>query len=49
MPRHNRLERQGKSHDTIDELIRFNWPRTLSITISAAVTLAMLLHVFSMH
>jgi hypothetical protein len=46
IPRHNRLERDGKNDATIAELIRFNWPRTLSTTTSAAVTMAMLLSVF---
>lgn len=46
IPRHNRLERDGKNDQTIADLIRFNWPRTLSITTSAAVTMAMLLSVF---
>jgi hypothetical protein len=43
IPRHNRLER-AKNDDTIRELIRFNWPRTASITVQAFVTLMMLQH-----
>ncbi len=46
IPRHNRLERDGKDDATIAELIRFNWPRTVSVTTSAAVTMAMLICVF---
>lgn len=46
IPRHGQLERHGKNEATIVELIRFNWPRTLSITTSAAVTMAMLVNVF---
>ena len=46
IPRHNRLERDGKDEATIAELVRFNWPRTLSITTSAAVTMAMLVSAF---
>jgi hypothetical protein len=42
IPRHLRLEKNGKNKHTIDELIRFNWPRTISITIQAALTFAML-------
>jgi hypothetical protein len=41
IPRHNKLEREGKDDELIRQLIRFNWPRTLSITVSAALTLAM--------
>lgn len=46
IPRHHRLEREGKNDRTITELIRFNWPRTASITAQAGVTLAMLVFVF---
>ncbi len=45
IPRHNRLERRGKSHVIISELIRYNWPRTMSITSQAAITAMMLQHV----
>jgi hypothetical protein len=44
IPRHVLLERGGKNGRTIDELIRYNWPRTLAITAQALVTLAMWHH-----
>jgi hypothetical protein len=47
IPRHNRLETGGKNDILIAELIRYNWPRTLSITAQSVITLLMLLHVFS--
>lgn len=46
IPRHGRLEKGGKNDATIAELIRYNWPRTASITAQAAVTVAMLIWVF---
>jgi len=46
IPRHARLEKGGKNETTIAELIRYNWPRTASITAQAVVTLLMLVHVF---
>jgi hypothetical protein len=46
IPRHGRLEKGGKNDTTISELIRYNWPRTASITLQAAVTVAMLVWVF---
>jgi hypothetical protein len=46
IPRHRLLERGGKNDVTIAELIRYNWPRTASITAQAAVTMAMLIWVF---
>jgi hypothetical protein len=46
IPRHGRLEKTGKDDTTIDELIRYNWPRTASITLQALVTLAMVFYVF---
>jgi hypothetical protein len=46
IPRHNKLEK-GKNEGMIAELIRYNWPRTLSITAQAAVTMFMLHHVMS--
>lgn len=46
IPRHNRLEKGGKNAISIAELVRFNWPRTLSISAQAIITLAMLIHVF---
>ena len=47
IPRHARLEKGGKQEDVIRELIRYNWPRTLSITGSALLTLLMLTEAFS--
>jgi hypothetical protein len=46
IPRHNRLEKSGKNDRLIAELIRYNWPRTASMTLQAGVTMAMLIHVF---
>lgn len=46
IPRHARLEKGGKNDATIAELIRYNWPRTLSITAQAIVTFLMLRHCF---
>jgi hypothetical protein len=46
IPRHGKLEGSGKNDATIAELIRYNWPRTASITAQAAVTMAMLIWVF---
>jgi hypothetical protein len=40
IPRHNKLD-HGKDDRLIQELIAYNWPRTASITVSAALTLAM--------
>lgn len=45
IPRHNKLDK-GKNDRLIAELIRYNWPRTASITLQAAVTMAMLIWVF---
>lgn len=47
IPRHNRLEEGGKNGVAIAELIRFNWPRTASISAQSAVTFLMLIHVFA--
>jgi hypothetical protein len=47
IPRHGKLEKGGKNHQIIAELIAYNWPRTLSITGSAVMTVAMLLHAFT--
>jgi hypothetical protein len=47
IPRHARLEKGGKSEAVIRELILYNWPRTLSITGSAFLTLMMLTVAFS--
>ncbi|WP_197424633.1 hypothetical protein [Phenylobacterium sp. CCH12-B4] len=42
IPRHNRLERTGRDAAVIAELVRSNWPRTLSITVQAGIALGML-------
>ncbi len=47
IPRHDRLEKGGKQADVIQELIRYNWPRTFGITGSAFLTLMMLMWAFS--
>ncbi len=44
IPRHARLERDGKDGTVIAELIRYNGPRTASITLQAGITVAMLAH-----
>jgi hypothetical protein len=44
IPRHNQLEKSGKNDATILELVRYNWPRTISISIQSAVTCCMLAH-----
>ncbi len=41
IPRHVQLQRHGKNDTLIDELIRYNWPRTAAMTLSACLTLAM--------
>ena len=46
IPRHARLENGGKQVKVIRELVRYNWPRTLSITGSAFLTLLMLVSAF---
>ena len=43
---HTRLEKGGRQPAVIRELILFGWPRTLSITGSAALTVVMLLAAF---
>ena len=47
IPCHARLEKDGKQEVVIRELILFNWPRTLSITGSAFLTVLMILSAFS--
>lgn len=47
IPRHARLEKGGKQEAVIRELVRYNWPRTVSITLSAFLTLLMLTAAFS--
>jgi hypothetical protein len=46
IPCHNRLENDGKNDATIAELIRYNWPRTLSISAQSIITFLMLCYVF---
>jgi hypothetical protein len=46
IPRHGRLEKAGKDDKVIAELIRYNWPRTLSISAQSVVALLMLVQVF---
>lgn len=47
IPRHSRQEKGGKQEKVIEELVRYNWPRTLSISGSAFLTLLMLTSVSS--
>jgi hypothetical protein len=47
IPHHARLEKGGKQEAVIRELILYNWPRTLSITGSALLTVMMLAAAFS--
>jgi hypothetical protein len=46
IPRHARLEKTGKNERVIAELIRYNWPRTLSISVQSAISILMLQHIF---
>jgi hypothetical protein len=46
IPRHARLGEGGKDGAVISGLIRYNWPRTLSISAQSVVTFLMLRHVF---
>jgi hypothetical protein len=46
IPRHARLEKTGKNERVIAELIRYNWPRTLSISVQSVITFLMLQHMF---
>jgi hypothetical protein len=47
IPRHAKLEEGGKQRAVIRELVLYNWPRTLSITGSAFLTVWMLTWAFS--
>jgi hypothetical protein len=47
IPRHERLEQGGKQDRVIRELITYNWPRTLSISCSALLSLAMVFIAFA--
>jgi hypothetical protein len=42
IPRHAKLEEGGKQRTVIRELVFYNWPRTLSITGCALLTVLML-------
>ena len=46
IPRHRRLARTGKEDHVIRELVAYNWPRTLSISGCALLSLAMLVEAF---
>lgn len=45
IPRHARLERHGKDFRIIGGLIRYNWPRTASISLQAVIAAIMLTYV----
>ncbi len=47
IPRHARLETRGKDQRVIEQLVRYNWARTASITASTALTTIMLLQAIS--
>jgi hypothetical protein len=47
IPRHAKLEEGGKQRAVIRELVFYNWPRTLSITGCALLTVLMLPWAFS--
>jgi hypothetical protein len=47
IPRHAKLEEGGKQRTVIRELVLYNWPRTLSITGCALLTVLMLPWAFS--
>jgi hypothetical protein len=47
IPRHAKLEEGSKQETVIRELVLYNWPRTLSITGSAFLTVLMLTSAFS--
>jgi hypothetical protein len=47
IPRHAKLEEGGKQEAVMKELVLYNWPRTLSITGSAFLTILMLTSAFS--
>lgn len=42
IPRHARLEANGKDEAVIAELLRYSWPRTLSITAQSVIAFLML-------
>lgn len=45
IPRHALLEKHGKDFRIIGELIRYNWPRTASISLQAIATAIMLTYI----
>lgn len=45
IPRHANLVRNGKDFRIIGGLIRFNWPRTLSISLQAVIAALMIVYV----
>lgn len=47
IPRHNRLERHGKNLRIIGELVRYNWPRTASLSLQAVISLMMPTYLFA--
>lgn len=47
IPRHHRLKNGGKQEDVIQELILYNWSRTLGVTGSACLSIAMLTLAFA--
>jgi hypothetical protein len=47
IPRHAKLEEGGKQEAVMRELVLYNWPRTLSITGSAFLTISMFTSAFS--
>lgn len=46
IPRHGRLAKGGKNAQLITELVAGNWPRTIAISVSAALTLWMVIQAF---
>jgi len=42
IPRHTRLEKDGHDDIVIAELVRFNWPRTRAMTVSAVCCIVIL-------
>ena len=46
IPRHNRLERDGKDERMIAELVRFNWPRSVFLTAQTMLTAVIAGHSF---
>jgi hypothetical protein len=42
IPRHEHLTARGKDRRAIAELVRYNWPRTLAVTLQAVLAATML-------